>query len=731
MTAQRSLLVSQFLPPRVLSTSACMLWDYDDHVVALSDMSSVNSLHRRKSSRENDGQLVVTITEPTTPLTVDREDDVQDRLSSSSLRKPTISTPDPPSGVPFPSPPRQRVLSTPSHPIPPMYSPVSSLSSHRNSLSSANAPNLSQYRNSSSHNRSPSTSSYYSPGPSPLSTTFPLLPDANSSTTPAPVAHRPAPPPPPSSTSSKRHNHNRIHSRNLSVYFPRPGVGPPSIAEDGIQEAELDAAPTPAPDILLKTDVPFQKGRELSSSFSFGGRKAENGDTTTNGRSPAAEAPLRASRRGHHHKHSLSHNFFSFMEPEPSPDVSFSSGAPTPAPTSASFSTPSSSAALWAARTPSPQSGVEVTKLKIQPPRDSPSLFTSTSASALAQFLLGAFLWMQGQETGSLSCTGLGYWVVFDAFGIALGKVLPQRLAASPLDTYGNARVETLAMFAQSIYLIFASVYVCKEAVEHALLSHDHHGHGHHHHRGDEFEEDYGIDFPILLILTALGTLLASSVNFDNNANIVGATSNRLPSLNSFFEPDQHISTSEPSRTAIGRASSNPYTVLPFAMGLFIIGIWALGNTSYHRQADLLLAFVMAVLTFWASYPAVVALGKVLLQTAPDRSKNIRGKSNMRSDGRMEGFLRVMREFERHPQIFHLPPPHIWQLTPSIISSSSSSFSDTDTSGRLSTLIVTLELHISQDLDDESTLKLTKWAWERCMGVLGGAAEVTVGIVRG
>lgn len=52
-----------------------------------------------------------------------------------------------------------------------------------------------------------------------------------------------------------------------------------------------------------------------------------------------------------------------------------------------------------------------------------------------------------------------------------------------------NARLETLAVFAQSIYLIFTSVYVSKEAVEHMLLSH---GEGHHHHRGDDAEFGYG-----------------------------------------------------------------------------------------------------------------------------------------------------------------------------------------------------------------------------------------------
>jgi hypothetical protein len=40
-------------------------------------------------------------------------------------------------------------------------------------------------------------------------------------------------------------------------------------------------------------------------------------------------------------------------------------------------------------------------------------------------------------------------------------------------------------MFAQAVYLMFSSVYVCKESVEHLLLSAGG-GEGHHHHRGDE-----------------------------------------------------------------------------------------------------------------------------------------------------------------------------------------------------------------------------------------------------
>jgi hypothetical protein len=115
----------------------------------------------------------------------------------------------------------------------------------------------------------------------------------------------------------------------------------------------------------------------------------------------------------------------------------------------------------------------------------------------------------------------------------------------------------------------------------------------------------------------------------------------------------------------------------------------------------------------------------------------------------MEAFLRAMREVERHPQVVHLPAPHIWQLTPSSIASpstsSSTSSSTITTTSNLNaisdSLVVTIELHVKEDLGDDDVLLLTNWAWERCVSALGnlkdmkegggGGPEVTVGIVRG
>jgi hypothetical protein len=61
-------------------------------------------------------------------------------------------------------------------------------------------------------------------------------------------------------------------------------------------------------------------------------------------------------------------------------------------------------------------------------------------------------------------------------------------------------------------------------------------------------------------------------------------------------------------------------------------------NRSQHRTCDLVLASMITVATFNVAYRASVVLGTVLLQTAPPRRL---------SGGRMEAFLRAMREVNR------------------------------------------------------------------------------------
>lgn len=495
--------------------------------------------------------------------------------------------------------------------------------------------------------------------------------------------------------------HARIHSRNLSVFFPRPGALPPStIAEDGSQEIEF---PTEAPISTIPSARPAVARTPLGAGFKFGAKPPPD---ATNGLPPLSPLPNRTtSRRGHHHKHSLSHNFFSFLEPGSQPPPS---SAPSTSPI-----TPFASNVNTAPQTPN---GDFV--LHAAPKATSPAV---ARLAAVSVFILGGWLWIAGQQHGSLSSAAMGYWVVFDAFGVGLSRLLPNWLESSGMNdrhrrSYGNARVETVAYFASAIYLLFAAVYVCKESVEHILLSAG--GQAHHHH-GDGDHDGEGVSFPLYLILASSLSTVVTNIYFESHQKFVGLVGHRFPPYSAMlraFLSGKSVPSLLPPTGTVSILLSTPYTAFPLLCFITIL-LFTVLPLEYQKMADLILAFEIAAVTGVLAYQASVTLGVVLLQTSPSRGL---------PGGKMESFLRVMREIERHPQVFHLPAPHIWQLTPS-----------EQSKGSGGTTVVTMELHVKDDLSDDDVLSLTKWAYERCTAALRGSgnveddAEVTVGIVRG
>ncbi|EGO01344.1 hypothetical protein SERLA73DRAFT_179515 [Serpula lacrymans var. lacrymans S7.3] len=525
--------------------------------------------------------------------------------------------------------------------------------------------------------------------------------------------------------------HSRLHSRNLSIFFPRPGSLPHStIAEDGV---EADRPPDVEAPITLMPSAqsePLINGsqKRLGDGFTFGARPPNSVSLDS------VHSAVGGTRRGHHHKHSLSHNFFSFLEPGSQPSAADLHTSPTPVPTSPwspvstiSRSASSSTTSLVPSALDGPRLRTTSDSSEVEHRDVPPSVSTSAAVIAVAQFFLGAWVWVSGQQIGSLACTGLGYWIVFDAFGISLAEVVPGYLAGNDLQSkvrrpYGNGRVETVFMFAQSVYLMFASVYVCKETVEHLLLSA---GEGHHHHHGDELADNLGIEFPVLLVFITLISLLGTSLSFNHHSKLVNIAGNHLSSplsiIRSTLKPYPSSSTFiHPLPTSrAGMLLSNPFAVAPIVFCISILLFAAFLPLSQYRPFDLGLASVEALLTFNVAYKACVVLGTVLLQTSPDRSL---------SGVRMDAFTRALREVERHHQVLHLPTPHVWQLTP------------TQQHAPAKSLVVTLELHVRNDLSDSDVLELTRWAWERVVsalrlgsrsvGDLREEAEVTVGVVR-
>lgn len=311
----------------------------------------------------------------------------------------------------------------------------------------------------SSHSRARSVSGPFSPSsPSPLATSFSITqsssyppnsyPNGANASNGVDLSTSPtrtrmslngsaAPQMPSMNSQAHTRRHSRLHSRNLSVFFPRPGSLPSTtIDEDGAQEVDFAGSPSYSSTLSSEEGVimptassPAAGQRTFREGFTFGARAPGSGDAV----SPSI--PSGASRRGHHHKHSLSHNFFSFLEPgAPSGELhtqpTLTPVSPwnpiSPFPSEKSLSINSQLDSLspeetnghafgFASREKSP-----IGRINTEPRVD----LSATLVSAV-QFVLGASLWVVGQQIGSLSCTGLGYWVVFDSFGVCLGRVLP------------------------------------------------------------------------------------------------------------------------------------------------------------------------------------------------------------------------------------------------------------------------------------------------------------------
>ncbi|KAJ6597275.1 hypothetical protein DFH09DRAFT_1258854 [Mycena vulgaris] len=625
----------------------------------MSGDSRERRMHRRRSSLSDDGESLVIITPP-----------------PESTTTPALASP---------PPPRARVQSTPLQPRHQRNASISGLPLNITPPPSAgpyrSAYPASPFRNSFPHTRTTSFSSPFSPPlPSPLSTSTSFadqMPVTVAQTVPTSQSAPDVDP------AAKSRRHGRMHSRNLSVFFPRPGTLPQhTIDEDGAQE--LVVPPT------------------LGAGFTFGKTPPDAALGTLREALPTPP-PLTpsssASRRGHHHKHSVSHTFFSFLEPHSTPAQPLHT-QPTPTPVS-----PWMPISPFVGEGPKP----EVKQLE----RLSPAPFL---AAATAQFLLGGTLWVKGQQCGSLAVTALGYWAVFDAIGVAIPHV--SLVVSRP---YATARALPVLLFAQSVYLMFSAVYVCKEALEHLLLSAST-GDGHHHHAGDEVA---GIDFPVPSAALALIALALTALLLDNHARLVALAGNRIPPLRSFLTKAP-LYAPPPPLSPPARALSNPYALTPLALALGILLTAVLAAPVHHRALDLALAGLASIATFSAAYRACAVLGAVLLQTAPPRGA---------PGARTEAFLRAMRDVERHPQVLHLPAPHIWQLAPSADADARADgggdVSDVDAPDAL---VVTLEVHVRAALPDDDVLALTRWVRERCVAALGmgrGRAEVAVGVVRG
>ncbi|BGP26151.1 hypothetical protein JCM10295v2_005094 [Rhodotorula toruloides] len=390
-----------------------------------------------------------------------------------------------------------------------------------------------------------------------------------------------------SNATSQRHarQHSRIHARNLSAFFPHPGQTP-----EGYGGTFDDPFADPGLVDLPSSSAPASKELDRYAN-----------DTPTKVQS----------RRGHHHRHSVSHNFFT------------SSPADLPSPTTTRTPQKASDDQL-----PAPTASFRqrygrlplVFRLFLYTSLHVPLATRALLLLAVAQIVAGAALWVQGQAGESLASTGLGYLVVFDGFGAistillerdggleAISQALGTRRDNSIRRPYGcpsllSTRFITLSHFAQAVYLLFSAVYVCKESFEHVLLLHGpeeadgahaagHGGVGH----GEGLAtvggpHAVGISLPCSALAVAAVLAVALAFLARNHRGLTAAIRPSILSVTIFLL----------AFVLLGAAA-----VLPFAQ---------------LAPFDKVLALMESVAIFYIAQPAATSTGQALLQTSSSPS---------------------------------------------------------------------------------------------------------------
>ncbi|KAA1074451.1 hypothetical protein PGT21_005684 [Puccinia graminis f. sp. tritici] len=505
----------------------------------------------------------------------------------------------------------------------------------------------------------------------------------------------PANKPPPLKNQEQQQHHQRIHTRNLSIFFPHP------------EQIELRGRAEKEKLIEHESD---EQVLEIPSANLIVWDNTQSPPSSTNTTSLSGSLSART-RRGHHHRHSLSHNFFPFLsekpvsgsnaqtsqkeiegcctnrqedaradeadqrdkkgheEPRINPSWSFpktpvtpKSALPKPVPTDPHSSSPSQSLP-----TSAPKSYrhlhrtmfIRILLAILSHPSKLVQLKILVAASALA---IGASLWLRGQQADCLSLAGLGYLLVFDALGAfhalffhpssddgidRLWEALGRKDGASSIRLpFGRARLATLSLFTQALFLLFSAIYVCKEAVEHMMMSHPHGSEntgGGGSHVGHSERHQSEMEVSCTLVGSALFLVLFNALVSHNHRSMTLIAS--------------------VGNTVSSEALLNPFSSLSLGFGLLVMGASCFISPSQSGKADGLIALLLVFVIVKLVWPVLVDTAQVLLQTAPGESSSLapiatdltRRLSNLEKDSHRASVLKTY--------LLRIDPPKLWRLT--------------------------------------------------------------------
>lgn len=281
----------------------------------------------------------------------------------------------------------------------------------------------------------------------------------------------------------QQHAHNQlqveqnIHARNLSIFFPEPGKDYTSEELEIQQRHEQTRRRAQRSTASISYEPDHQRVDHskpgAANGFSFGrpSTQTPNGGHLSPslmlaptspglGRGPPRSPSIGSAsslappistqqpvgRRGHHHRHSLSHNFFDVgqnrgdhpsgqgvhtipIQPDQSEThegAALNHRLDTPKPVSSAFITGAPPVDLFTSSSSS--SSLPILPTPTGTKRSSQYSMFSLGLQSQCRFLFGLFemalgmsLWVHGQSGSGLAVSGLGYFVVFDALGVLLG----------------------------------------------------------------------------------------------------------------------------------------------------------------------------------------------------------------------------------------------------------------------------------------------------------------------
>ncbi|CAO3646762.1 unnamed protein product [Mucor fragilis] len=276
----------------------------------------------------------------------------------------------------------------------------------------------------------------------------------------------------------------------------------------------------------------------------------------------------------------------------------------------------------------------------------------------MGHFLIGIILWWMGVSRESLSVTGFSYLVLFDSFG-TLNNLASSVLHFNPAFTtmstkrpFGVKRFEVVLALANTIFLLFGTMYTTKESLEHLLLE-EHHGGGGDHHGSRGFP--LGLLF---MLLVAIAASFASSIKLKNHDNLVNLTKRSSQLQHEYIQ-----------NTPFDALVKNIYSLSIVSAGaiVFIFQLFGLSSPS----VDKFLAFGEASLMLYLGAPTATALAKVLLQTMPDSMTHT-----------IDHHLRSIQQI---PTVVSVDKVHFWQ-------------------NAYGKCIGTLEVHTRPDADEDAVI---------------------------